>query len=445
MSITIIGILIIILCIYSFIFDRDLLYRATIFFLPFSATAVFNVGSNDGGSAVIPYMVMGSFWILSLIVFNLKSIINYKFNKKELLPIFFLSLFGISALISLIMPIIINGKESGNISGHIDEYEPIVFSSRNITQLLYLAIGILFSIAIYATNKSLASLKRTIKIYANSTIFISIWGVFELFCKTVGIQYPDFIFNNSVKTSWATESYLENGASRITSVTAEPSILNQTLIIILPFFIIGLIKKNYIYNKYKDSIYLFIITFVIIRSASASGLISLVILTIITFSIVIKPFSIRKKIRYTIYFLLTSIISIVLVYFIFQNIITELLFNKADSYSGLERLNSILDGWDSFISHPILGMGWGSVSSMDLFVKILSNTGIIGCLVFTIFLINTSINLFKYNKSIYKECLILSFLILILNNSITTFGFVFGYFWLIVGFAFISFPDKNNK
>lgn len=445
MSITIIGSLYILLSLYSFIFDRNFLYKVTIFFLPFTATAVINIGDDGSGTAVIPYMVLGSFWTLSLIIFNTKHIINLKLRRSELFSILILCLFGFVALMSLYSPWAINGSELANRTGTIEDSEPIYLTSKNITQLLYLLFGIIFGISIFISNKSPRQFFVTVKTYTISIIFVSLWGMFEFICKLFNFPYPDFIFNNSVRTSWATESILENGSLRITSVAAEPSVLNQTILIIVPFLFFGIKNKMFIFSKYVDIGLIIVFILVSIRSASGSGLLTILFMTILSFLVGLRKISTIKKMIYTSISLIAFPLIATIIYLVFQDLIYESLFNKADSYSGLERLSAVIDAWDSFLAHPLIGMGWGSVTSFDLFVRVLSNTGIIGGIIFTAFLVSVIKNLYHVKDFIYRDPLIVVFCSLIFSNAITTFCYTFGYFWLIVGLSLVTSFGNYSK
>lgn len=454
MSITVTGVVIIILGLYGFLANRKFLYDILIFFLPFSATAVINVGSGDSGSAVQPYMVLGSLWLLSLILFSpADKIKQLKINKAELSSLITLLLFSFICLVSLIMPIMIAGKEQGNLSGELNSSGPIIFSSRSITQFIYLFLGVVLAIAFYFYNRTEDNYRRTVKVYTWSVIFVMLWGWFELFCTYTGLTYPHLIFNNSIsKFAGGFNGVLdgEDALKRISSVSVEPSILTQSVLLILPFYIFSIIQKKYNYSKSLDIVFVLAIIIFIMRSTSTIGIVTMFVSITLSFLLYFKKLSLKRKFLFFSVGIVTIPVFIGLVYLVFQNIINQVLFNKVDSYSGLERSSAILNAWDTFLTHPVLGVGWGSVTSFDLFVRLLSNTGILGCLAFLVYLITIIRNQsaaknFYYNTSVIKPGVIVAFSGLIFSNMFSGFSYTFGFFWLVMGLAMVTGTNFYKK
>jgi len=446
MNITYTGIVIIILGLYGMLLSRKFLYDITIFFIPFSATAVINVGSDDNGSAIQPFMFLGMLWLICLVISNAKkNVINKPINKAEMRAILLLVGFAAIVLLSLVMPMKINGAEMGNVTGQLGTSDPISFSSKNITQYFYLIFGIIMAIGIYIHNKDEYNYKRTIKVYALSILFVMFWGGLELLCFYKNINYPDMIFNNSIsKSAGGFKGVLdEDGLKRISSVAVEPSILVQSVEVFIPFLIFGIIKKQYIFNRKWDILYLFLLYLFVFRATSSGGIICLMFLSMFSFLLCFKEFNIKKKVLIIISSAFLMPIILLIIYITFQNIINQMLFNKSDSYSSLERINAVFEAWATFLNHPILGAGWGAVTSYDLFVKILSNAGLLGLFFFLAFLIVLLINQYKtknyfYNQSFIKPAILVSFCTLIVSNMISGFSFVFGFFWLATGLVLIT-------
>ena len=89
---------------------------------------------------------------------------------------------------------------------------------------------------------------------------------------------------------------------------------------------------------------------------------------------------------------ITALIGIIFLlnYFEYLNLLINFFFlTKLTSDSGLERMDSISHAWASFLDSPLLGVGWASVTSFDLWVLLLSNVGTLGCVAFAIFLVST--------------------------------------------------------
>ena len=119
---------------------------------------------------------------------------------------------------------------------------------------------------------------------------------------------------------------------------------------------------------------------------------------------------------------------------------------KLSTGSGQERAGSIAIAAKYFYQYPVLGVGWGSVTSHDLIVKLLSNTGILGFGSFAV-LIATCLN--RLRQHVYQQlrrssnhqeiadsvaCLLALGLLIILN-CVTEFAYVFGHFWFILALS----------
>jgi len=448
MSITETGYILIFLTFYGLVFNPKFLYGLTIFFIPFSATAVINIGNIGEGSAIQPYMFIGSVWMLS---FYIRNIGKLKISSKEFNPIAYLAMFILAALISLLMPALIDGKEYGNITGRYGEYLPIIFTSKNVTQFFYLFYGVLFSFTIYFQNKTIEKFNKTIKIYSNSIIFVIGWGILELSSNYLGFKYPSSVFNNSYSSSAGGFGAIldqESGIRRIASVAVEASILTQSVIVILPFLIFARVNKTYLYSRGRDLIFIFIIVIFILRSTSTTGLVGLFFLFSIYGLFYLKTLGTTQKIK-VISFVGVLFPSILLgMYFIFNDYVNNVLFSKGDSYSALERSEAIRGAWTNFTHYPLLGTGWGSVSSFDLLVRILSNVGLFGCGFFILFIYTNIKNHLHYSKKEFKYThisLITALSTLLFTNAISGFSFTFGYLWLIVGLSLVSVFINNSK
>ncbi|MDB5023989.1 MAG: O-Antigen ligase [Mucilaginibacter sp.] len=454
MSISATGVVIMILGIYGLIFNAKFLYNILIFFIPFSATAVINVGSGDTGSAIQPFMFLGMLWLISIFAKNYRNFLNAtEINKKEFTAILLLLGFAITSCLSLIMPFLINGKEMGNVNGNLNSSNPIIFSLRNVSQYIYLLFGIIMAISLYFHNRTEDNYKNTIKIYSYSILFVVVWGFFELLCNYTNISYPSFIFNNSISQAAQSSGMFletEEQTKRIISVAVESSVLVQSVEILLPFLIIGIIKDKYIFNSTMDVLFVLILIVFIIRSTSTLGIVCLGFIGIWTMFYYLNKLSPNRKILFITGLVFIMPFILLIIYYLFRGILDAALFNKSDTYSSLERASGIMDAWHTFLNHPILGAGWGSVSSFDLFVKLLSNTGIIGGVFFIIFLFylirnQTRAKNTTYNNSVFKTAIIISFCTLIFSDIISGFSFVFGFFWLTIGLILVTGTNFHKE
>jgi hypothetical protein len=445
------GVLLIIIGLFSFVYSTKWLFGLAVFFIPFTGTAVINIGSIDTGSSISPYMFFACLCIAkSLIVWRQKAdestLLHIKYIRlsDQNLSKLFLAGFVLIAALSLIMPVIINGRAMGNLFGNIDDLDPIKSTSRDITQFLYFLLGAIFTYFVASYTSQDGNLIFAIRVLGYSTIFLMCWGLLQfLSLRFSFVPYPVAVFNNSVNASLAKETLFldpDAGLTRVNSVCAEPSILAQQLVVYFPFVLVGIEQKVYIFSKIKDYLLAGAIIIFVFITTSSSGMVCLALVMLLFF--LSKRDIFTKQLWKLIIYVSAIIICIPIVYLIIPDIINAALLNKSDSFSALERLDTIISGWRNFIQYPFLGVGWGAITVNDFFVRILSNTGVLG-FVFVVLMIYFIIKQHvtfspksegHVNSYLNRSC-ILAFLILLFNCQIAGFSFYFGIFWLILGFC----------
>ena len=146
MHITWIGAILLPLGIYGYFFAPSLLYVGTIFLLPFSATAVLNIGFMDATTGIQAMIYFGTLWMLSVGPDALRRCRVWRTRQMQT-SVRRLRFFMLVVGLSLLMPIWINGSlviepyEIGSL-----ESMPLTFTPRNITQTMYLAFGVLLTL-----------------------------------------------------------------------------------------------------------------------------------------------------------------------------------------------------------------------------------------------------------------------------------------------------------
>lgn len=448
MQITVTGMAMIPLGIFFLLVNSEWLYILMIFFIPFSATVIANIG--DSGLQL--HMYLGFLLILS---FMFKVIVRgyIKIPKFLNMSLVLLMIFGAIVIMSLLMPFIIDGKllvKSATL--FIMEGSFLEFTFHHITQALYLIYGIVITMLVTIRNCQSSRMILSLKVYLLSGMFVSLWGYVQLFLYRFKIPYPYYIFNNSVNLSAQgfTAHYGDLGITRIASVTTEPSIFAQYLLTVIPIIVFAISNKRYIFSPVKDKIILAVVVSILLLSSSAIGYVGFVFLMVA--SVIISYIS-NKRINAW-YFLCSISLAIIVfaVYYIsatIQKFISYELINKMETYSGLERFTSVSNAWNYFLDYPILGIGWGSVTSHDLIVNLLANVGILGFLTFAclvIYVIYCLISVIKIrNKDRYltemklwSGCLCVSLLTILFTNLLTGFAYVFGHFWFILGMSIAS-------
>src|SRR2546426_11533132 len=258
-------------------FSPGSLYPLMVFLIPFSATAVANVGTPEGGSGVQPYLFVGALWAVTELMTMLRSR-SIPLPKGRGHSISLLLGFALAALASLAMPVIINGSLS-ILSPELlsDEATPLRFTWRHITQALYLLLGILLTILVATKNTDPRGRLQTLRASAAAVAFVSVWGWFQWVCHQLGFVYPAEIFNNSItKSALGYDRVLEElGLLRVSSVAVEPSIFGQYLLTIVPLLLLSVTQRRTIWSPWFDKMALFLAFSALLISTSASAYVGL--------------------------------------------------------------------------------------------------------------------------------------------------------------------------
>lgn len=108
MEISVTGIIIMALSMYGFFFNHKFLFYLNIFFIPFSATAILNIGTGDSASAIQAYMYLAVLNIILLFSKNFNQLRSI--NKKEFEIIKYFIFFIVAALVSIVNLNFVQGK-----------------------------------------------------------------------------------------------------------------------------------------------------------------------------------------------------------------------------------------------------------------------------------------------------------------------------------------------
>lgn len=430
----------------------DLLYWLAVFFVPFSSTAIVNVGSNGAYSGLQAWMFFGTLWIVSQTVSGVR-LKNSSYRQQMRASTRKLIVFLLVAFCSLIMPLWIDGRLSIYFQSPLsNDAHPLVFSFQHVTQFLYLVFGVLFAIFVGLKNSHFVEFKKTLRVLLLSAIFVNCWGILQWFCYERGFDYPAFLFNtnkNEAAMGFSSE-FSDLGISRISSVATEPSILAQYLLVVLVLVAFAVLGQQVILNKLLDRFALGLTLMVLLLTTSSTAYVGLAVLVPVFLFAFIRLGRMRP-LRAALS-LAALVICCLVVYArtsVVQDLADAVIFSKADSYSGLERLNSVILAAGYFVQYPILGVGWGSVTSHDLVFKLLADTGIAGLFAFCWFLKSLASGLWNSSSgmrmgpqeapsSYWASCLLVAIFVLILTCAVSEFTYVFGPLWLVFGMSFAT-------
>jgi len=457
MTITILGWIILPLSAGMIVLKPEWVYAMAIFFLPFSASAVVNIGSGNSGSGIQVWLYLA---ILLLLRWAVVSLFRFEVRIKNELrrPVVYLFIFVAVCAVSLVMPIWIDGRLQIMSPLLVDfTTTPLYFSSRNITGLLYMLIG--FALAVFIATKDTRpeEFRRSAALYLASCTFVASWGLLQLALNILNLPYPAVVFNNSVTPSAGGFSQTMGSGSveiaRLTSVAVEPSMLVQTLLIGLVFTLPAILGSGSIFGRYKDRMIALLLIAICLAATSSTGYIGLALLFLLACWTLYRSGRLRAGLLILSGCVILAIVGSYFALSLVHEVVGSALLNKGGSYSALERAKTIYYALQYFRDYPILGVGWASVTSHDVVAKILSNTGIVGFTSFCAFLGVLFSGLFRKSRTILSKQyfdqapLILSIACaeMMALATITEFPDVFGHFWFILGMAIAASLQLMNQ
>jgi hypothetical protein len=448
METTPISVILIPLGVLSFFFAPRLLYWCTVFFLPFSATAVVNFNRTSGATGLQATMFFGVLWMLSEGAGALRKPRLWQSEQMQT-SVRRLRFFMFAVVLSLIMPIYINGRLTVDCPDiACTDSGPLKFSFTHITQVMYLAYGVMLTVFIAVKNSDIRQFRKSVRILLTSAIFVSFWGFLQWYCYRAGISYPAFIFNNN--TSISAQGYLEElrdlGLARISSVATEPSILAQYAIVALVFAIFAIVGERAVISRFWDRVTLAMTAVLLLMTTSTTAYAGLAILLPVS---ILGMWYLGRLGVVPIGIIGAAVLALYLAYThsdIVRAIADQMIFSKSEEYSGIGRINSLFLGFNYFRMYPILGIGWGSSTSADIILKLLSNSGILGLFAFGWFLKSLFSELWKSmsrpaprvrvsERTYWASCLFVASFILIATSELSGFTFVYGHTWFVFGMA----------
>jgi hypothetical protein len=440
----------------AFLFgSRFLLLGLTTFFAAFSATAVINFTS----AGLQPSYYFGVLFIARVMLDSMLTRRSFTSRQWQLFVGFVF--FAVIAFMSILAiplegrPMVMRPSSSGDL-------EMLRLTSENITQYMYLLFALMLTGAIGLSRMGEKEIGRLLKIFLASGVFVSLWGWFQVVSFYSNIPYPDFLFNNSVSMKELFGQLVEHAFKRMTSVAAEPSMLAKFLVI--PTFI----TLYSVYNKkflipYKHALPLasfFVVTMVFTTSSSAlAGLIGgffIFFFVIFYRKRMVARLGMKEKTNLKGLFIFASVFvglatAVLIVAFIklhltfsdLGNLIDVLLFSKLETQSGVSRLEAGKFALNLFLSHPVLGVGWGSNRSFDFLSNTGAATGIIGLTILLVAHFVLACRMTRLSKQLVRSRrlrlshypLLLTFILVIkfFLKILAEPGILFLDYWILIG------------
>ena len=383
----------------------------------FSATAVINVPSLPFGMQ--PYHWFGLLLVLSTLVLRLPRLMR--------------AASPLAGTNRLLYPFLAWGIVATVVTGA---------KGTSVAHMVHLLLGASVMGCIVANTTRLDDLMRTVRALVYGTLLASAWGIFELTCSILDIPYPDFIFNNSVGEFVSAGSALFFfGLRRLNSVATEPSYLVRSLVPVL-CLLMGLWLHQARTRATVEWLHpmgwkVGLLVAITLLSTSALGIVSLALAGLI-------PLLFARHARLAIASCYLAAALLVLYVASTNPLLLELadevLFGKLESGSGTDRLTSVADAYGAFLSHPIVGAGPGLVTSHDLLLKLLSNFGMVGALLFLLVLMSVTWRALRWlrrhrdgARSALCLGLIAANLMLWIMDGLAGVSYQYGIFWALLG------------
>lgn len=311
----------------------------------------------------------------------------------------------------------------------------------SVAHMVHLVFGTCVMLSVVANTTGWEDRHRAVRALVYGTLLAAAWGVFELLCSVAGLPYPDWVFNNSVGEFVGTSTVLFFGVPRLSSVATEPSYLVRSLVPVL-CLLMGVwlfAVRTRLRVKLLQPLRWKVVLLVAIALLSTS---SLGIVALFLASLVPLLFAKRARIYIaTVYVLAAAGIGyLVATNPLLVSLADELLFGKLEYGSGTDRIVSVAEASESFLSSPVFGAGPGLVTSHDLLLKLLSNFGVIGALLFLLVLLLATrhgLRTLSRQRADPRGALMLGLvaanLMLWIMDALAGVSYQYGIFWALLG------------
>lgn len=457
MSLTIIGAILSLVISFYFIKDMLIIKKKKLlhlcyFFVPFSGVSLFNIPAIM--FYVLPFTLTVAVWILSELLFALRKKSDMSINLNNAALILFL-IFLIAVLLSSFAPIFINWSDGYmGANDDSDKYFPIKLSSIHLLQLCYIFGGVLFSIFVIGNLNTVGKIEVILRVVIISGVITCIIGIVELAAFYLGLDYNTGWYH-TVPTGSADAKGIRIdgllGIARINSVSYETSNFAQHILVVHAFIYYCRAKKIVIFSKRKDKMVSFLTGFSLIACISSTAIFGLAFINVMYWAI--SSWTVKKFFSF---FVGMSFLTVVLYLAytqvaIFASVADAFALDKFSGGSAISRFSSIVNAYDIFLRHPIIGVGIGVLPATDLVVMLLSGIGIFGFMIFLLLVLviifngsrksittnavlDLNINARKYSFyrfSVITNALTFSLVVLLFIYQGTGFAFRFGDFWAL--------------
>ena len=372
MSMPVTGLLIFLYLLGCLLFRPRNLLPAVIFFAPFTGTAVINLNVLSIG--ISPSYVSMAFFILSGLMFG-SVLQQYRVSRDHLLQLGVLIGFSLVVFFCTVR------------SFAVQE-----FTISLLTQTAYVVFGVLTTIILSLELTRDGQFERALVAIRVSSLFVFFWAMVQFVCFYAHIPYPAEVFNTSVSKS--ADMFAQNFGAvvRLASVAVEPSVMVFSLLHFLAFGL-SVVTMDPAARVKAWMVPTVVTLLLVLSSTSSTGYVGLLVLAVLL--------GLRRPARILVGAIPLLVICglAILAFPQFAQAIWQFTFNKADSYSYMERMAVVQDSFDHFFQNPIFGAGWGAVTPGDLLGTILGNSGVIGLVAFAAVIASMMVSLISVERA----------------------------------------------
>lgn len=358
---------------------------------PFTAAAVVNVAGP--GFGVQPAFYLGTLWMGRVGLSRLMAGGRLRLTPSQKRVVADLLLFALAAAASVTL---ITWYGSDTVVTHPSGGQyPLRFGSQNVTQVAYIVFVVLYAVSLVAADLSPEDVRAAVRTLILSGVFVALWGWMQLVLFRLGIAYPAFLFNNSASWRQSFQQMLSSGViKRMTSVAPEPSMLARFLLIPAFLCFYGVYDGEETVLSRRSAILLsMFFTVTLMATTSSTALVGLVGGLAVLLLVVLagrghagRRADVRRIFRLLVLLaVMLPLASVLVAHFWLRlslaqtlQILNILVFSKLSGTSGTERVAGAIQGLHLFVTHPLLGVGWGSDRTFDLLTNLLAGTGVIG-------------------------------------------------------------------
>jgi len=338
------------------------LFHLAIILVPFSATSAINVTSVGYGLRA------------SLFCFIVYGVVAVLAARLRLRPVAeqYLPLAGLVATVVLLLVSLLPSALANDLS------------SFAINQGAYYIAGLAVTFLVYMTVVDAARLAGTLKALFIGALLFTILGWYQYAAFLLGLPYPAEFFNNSA--SEAAQLFDQEirslGVKRLTSAAVEPSLLAQSMIIVVG------IGSSLMISRVRGFGPLVALTTVlavscVFMATSTTGYFGLVVVAGLL--VVQRPGPGLAAIATGLALLGVAMLA----YDPLADAIYQMTIGKVGSFSYENRVGSMVKAWRMFMEAPLLGHGWASNAVFNIALTYLSQMGIVGFAALLVFIVST--------------------------------------------------------